>query len=57
MTKKSTVEGIFCDIEKAFSCINHDILCFYTKFLGLMVDHMLSWRNTDLLINKLSTAF
>jgi len=30
----------------------------YTKFLGLIVDHILSWSNhTDLLINKLSTAF
>jgi len=31
---------------------------FDTKFLGLTVDSVLSWRNhTDLLLNKLNTAY
>jgi hypothetical protein len=26
LNNKSKVKGIFCDIEKAFDCVNHDIL-------------------------------
>jgi 2-phospho-L-lactate guanylyltransferase (CobY/MobA/RfbA family) len=26
LNNKSKVKGIFCDTEKAFDCVNHDIL-------------------------------
>jgi hypothetical protein len=35
MDNKLPVEGIFCDLEKAFDCVNHDILLSQSKFYGM----------------------
>ena len=35
MSNKLLVRGIFCDLEKEFDCVNHDILLYKLKFNGI----------------------
>ena len=35
MKNKLQVGGIFCDLQKAFDCVNHDILLLELKFYGI----------------------
>jgi hypothetical protein len=36
LNNRSMMRGIFCDLEKAFDCVNHDILLTKLKFYGIM---------------------
>jgi hypothetical protein len=36
LINKTYVDGIFCDLEKAFDCVNHDLLTMKLKFYGIV---------------------
>jgi hypothetical protein len=35
LDSKNYVGGLFCDLQKAFDCVNHDILPAKMKFYGI----------------------
>jgi hypothetical protein len=36
MNNKSRAEGILCDTEKGFDCVNHNILLLKIEFYGII---------------------
>jgi hypothetical protein len=39
LNNKAYVGGILCDLEKAFDCVNHDLLMKKLKFYELLAMH------------------
>jgi hypothetical protein len=35
LNNKARVKGIFCDIEKAFDCVNHNVLLHKLEIYGI----------------------
>ena len=35
LNAKTLVDGLFCDLEKAFDCVNYEILLSKMKFYGI----------------------
>jgi hypothetical protein len=51
MNNELTVGGIFCDLEKAFDCVDHGILLSKLKFYGI------NGRNIDLYQSYLDNRY
>jgi hypothetical protein len=62
MNDKCSIGGLFCDLEKAFDCVNHKILLEKLKFYGIrgkfldLIQSFLQGRSQKVFINK-NTAY
>ena len=60
---KNYVGGLFCDMQKAFDCVNHDILLTKMKFYGItgtahnLIRSYLAHRYQRTKINKSSSTW
>jgi len=58
MNNRLSVGGTFCDLEKAFECVNHGILVDKLQFYGIrgkflaLIQSYLRGRNQNVLIDK-----
>jgi hypothetical protein len=50
MNNKQTVGGIFCDLQKAFECVNHKILLDKLEFYG--IKHIFKTLNNSYLTGR-----
>jgi len=58
MNSKSKIGGIFCDLQKAFDCVNHSILLDKLEFYGIegkfkaLIKSYLSNRHQKVILNN-----